>query len=301
MAHNFKIAIMGGTGLLGSNLVEMFKEKYEIKVFSRQSSGNISEKLNSLIDFNLLEDELERHFISWKPDIILNAVALVNLDRCEVDFKSAYEINCNIAYKLSSIAKKINSYFIHISTDHYYNDKKTVHNEKDKILILNNYSKTKYEAENLVINNYKNTIVVRTNIVGFRNNDSDSFFEWLIDSFEKKETINLYKNYFTSPISVKLLGDILIKCYTNKLNGLYNIASSEVISKYDFGLKVAKRFGFDIKCINKTNFANDQKIKRALTLGLDVSRIEEHLNYTMPKVDETIEQLYKEYLEIKDE
>ena len=112
-----KVAIIGGTGLLGSNLLKYYSKKnFEVRAFSRLSSQNQSLYDISRLDFNNLEAQLSVVFDFWCPDIIINAVALVNLQECEDNVKSAYIVNTSIAMQLSSISKKYKSYFIHQSS-----------------------------------------------------------------------------------------------------------------------------------------------------------------------------------------
>lgn len=294
-----RIAIIGGTGLLGSNLIQLFSN-FEVKAFSRKFSNNVEDKYNNIIKFDNIIKELSVYFDCWRPDIIINTIAMINLQECEDNYELANNINCGIAVEIAKTSKKYNSYFIHISTDHYFNDKYKLHTEYMKINLLNNYAKTKYNAEKEIPNHINNFIIVRTNIIGFRKNEVKSFFEWLLTSLKNQEKINLYSDFFTSPISVNELGLILIKCYYKNIIGTYNIASKEVIDKYSFGLKVAKQFGFEVTNISKSTLKNNQKdLKRALTLGLDVSKIEKELSVDMPTIDETLEKLYLEYGEVQ--
>ena len=292
-----KIAIIGGTGLLGSNLIKLYS-KYDVKGFSRSHSGNVEMSKNNIIDFNNLSVEINNYFNTWTPDIIINTVALVNLELCEKDINLANKINSNIAKEMSVIAKKYDAYFMHISTDHFYNDLIVRHSEKDELKLLNNYARTKYNAELEVSKVLPAGLIVRTNIIGYRRNKTDSFFEWLIQSLKKSETVNLYTNFFTSPIAVNALGELLLKCNEKKLSGIYNIGSSEVINKYDFGIKVAKKFHLSTENIVKSELSNElSKFDRALTLGLNVSKVEKALNLKMPTIDQTLNTLYKEYKE----
>lgn len=289
-----KIAIIGSTGLLGSNLFELYKE-HDVKSFSR--TVNKSSSNNFVLDFSKIETELARYFNDWCPDIIINCIALVNLQECENNISFARETNCGIANSLAKVSKEFNSYYIHISTDHYFNDDKKIHSETDKVKILNNYALTKFEAEKEVLKSNSNSLVVRTNIIGFRRNDIDSFFEWLLNSLIDKNSISLYTNFYTSPICVKLLGEILLKCYNKKIKGIYNIASSEVISKYDFGLRTAQKFDFSFESVKKSLIENKKSsLNRALTLGLDISKIEKDLGISMPTIDDTLNSLHSEFL-----
>jgi len=297
-----KIAICGGTGLLGSNLVKQYlKQGFLVKAFSRSHSNNIDKKTNKVVNFLDIDTMLEKELSKFKPNIIINAIALVNLKTCEENYTLAYNTNVFIAKKLALIAKKQNSYFVHISTDHFFNDKLMKHTETDETILLNNYAKTKYEAENEVLKIYPQALVVRTNIIGFRNNKIDSFFEWLINSLQNNSKVSLYSNFYTSPIAITLLSNLLIQCFEHRFHGIYNISSSTVIDKYNFGIKVANKFNFSTGNINKATIKTDitDEVQRALTLGLDVSKIENNLNVKMPTVDETIENLYLEYMENK--
>ena len=75
-----------------------------------------------------------------------------------------------------------------------------------------------------------------------------------------------------------------------------------VIDKYNFGIKVAKKFGFsnlNIIAAEVTKTCNDG-LQRALTLGLDVSKIESALHEKMPTIDENIDTLYSEYIDFNE-
>lgn len=292
---NMKIAIIGGTGLLGSNLCHLYKKDNDVRCYSRKVSSNIENRFNKIIDFNNLTFELEKEFKEWKPDILINTVAIVNLQFCEENYDEAYNVNCLIAKQIAKISKEYDSYYIHISTDHLFNDEKLKHTESDSVVLLNNYAKTKYEAEIEVVKENQNSLVVRTNIVGFRRTEKESFFEWLLNSLLSKKETNFFTNFYTSPIEVKQLGKVLLKCYSKKLIGVYNIASSEVISKYDFAQKVCEKFNLDTNLIREAILSSDGFVQRALTLGLDERKIEKQLEIKMPKINEVINSLHKEY------
>lgn len=296
-----KIAIIGGTGLLGSNLVKLYSN-YDVKSFSRGHLSNVSQIKNNVINFDDLSNELSKIFDTWKPNIIINTVAIINLQKCENDYDLANNINCNIASKISMISKKYNSYFVHISTDHYYDDNLIIHNELQKVVLKNNYAITKYNGEKEIVKHNNKALIVRTNIIGFRSGRSDSFFEWLLSSLKNKNKINLYTNFYTSPIDVNSLGIILIKCLKKELYGTYNIAASDVIDKYSFGVKVANKFGYSTKNITSIKLKNigGESPQRAFTLGLDVSKIENDLQQKMPSVDKTIENLYCEHKDVNE-
>jgi len=296
-AGKLKIAIIGGTGLLGSNLIQLYTPGYDVRAFSRSHNVNIEQSKNTTIDFKLLESELEKYFNKWRPDIIINTVAIVNLKACEIDKNLANIVNVDYATKLAHIAKNNDSYYIHISTDHFYDDDKIRHSEENPRIYLNTYAKTKYLAECEVLRSNSESLVVRTNIIGFRNSQNPSFFEWLLESLENGLEINLFTDYCTSPISVRELGEIILRIRDLKLCGVYNVGSSDVIDKHTFGIRTATRFGFSHAGIRKASISSiaGSGIERARTLGLDVSKIESVLGIRMPTIENTLDTLYDEY------
>jgi dTDP-4-dehydrorhamnose reductase len=296
-----RIAIVGGTGLLGSCLACHYQKLgFDVKAFSRRESSNINGNLNNIINFADLAKELNDVFITWIPDLIINAVAIVNLQQCEDNVEEAYSINVAIPKKLAQLAGQLGCYFIQISTDHYYDDNRKAHSEEDSCVLLNEYAKTKYQAEHEVLAHGDNVLVARTNIIGFRRNDTPSFFEWLVAALKNQENIVLFDDFVTSPISTKMLGDILIECFQKQLIGIYNISSKDSVSKYDFGRKVADAFSFSSEKISKGSI-DDMKsdnLKRAKSLGLCVKKIEAALDKSMPSEDVVIDRLLSEYKEI---
>lgn len=286
-----KIAIFGGTGLLGSTLYNMYEKSFDVKSFSRTNDSNLKNKNNIIINYEKFDYSI---FNIWIPDIIINTIAITDLNYCENNHNEVIFSNIEIAKKLAQLAKIYDSYFIHFSTDHFFCDNKSKHSETDTIIIKNFYANSKIIAEAMVLEQYDKSLIVRTNIIGYANRNTFSFFEWLIDALKYQKTITLFDNYFTSPISTYEVSKILILCYKHSLKGIYNIASSEVINKYDFGIMTSEIFHYSTQNIikGKINCKNSD-IKRALTLGLDVSKIESALCIEMPKIKNTIETLYQ--------
>lgn len=299
-----KIAVIGGTGMLGSNLVKLYCNLgHEVEAFSRSHASNIDSSINCILNFSNLELILSKCFQSWVPDVIINTAAIVNLSYCENNLEQAREVNVGFAKILAKVAQQYKSYFIHISTDHFYDDHLTLHRENDEETLLNNYALTKREAEKEVLHTNKLSLVVRTNIIGFRYTERATFLEWLLNALKKQEIITLFDDYYSSPISAKKLGEILLGCIDKKINGIYNIASADTVSKYFFGLTLAKRFNLSQRTIRLGSLKelNEKSgVRRSFNNGLDVNKIESALSIKMPTVLDSIEQIYQEYTKVNE-
>jgi len=282
-----KIIVLGSTGMLGQELTRYFS-----------SIGNdVVGVARNNADYNLdITDDkkLLSCFEAERPDIIINTVAIVNLNECEMDKGNSYLVNSRPAGVISEYCFDNDIYFIQVSTDHYYyGDADKKHLETDKIYLLNEYARTKYVAELLTLNN-PNSLVIRTNIVGFRGRKNDTFVEWALNSLKSQEHINVFDDYYTSSIDVYNFSKILNDLIKDRPSGIFNIASSDVSSKKDFIFSLADSFNLSHSNCTPSNINNDGLI-RATSLGLNTEKVENIVGYKLPTLNEVTCSLKKSY------
>ena len=285
-----KILIMGSQGMLGQSLVKILSRDKSISVITAALT-------NAEYMFDFLDDNyLTKSVNAIRPDVLINAAAIVGLPQCEDDTGMAYAVNTRLPGKLAELCDNLGCYFIHISTDHYYcHDRDKKHLETDKITIRNEYARTKYLGEQLVALHARN-LIVRTNIVGYRNNPSKpTFLEWCIQAFNRDEEMTLFDDFYTSSIYTDQLCMVLEDLLEIRPEGIVNIASSTVSNKMEFILALAKRLiGREPRYrIGKVNQMLD--VPRADSLGLDVSKIENIVGYKMPDLEKVIYDIDLDY------
>ena len=170
--------------------------------------------------------------------------------------KKSHEIN---VLTLENIVNKINdkTHLIHISTDHLFNGKASYYDEKDIPAPLNEYARTKLLAEKYCLSNHKNTTIVRTNIIGKSPvYHKDTFAEWILSSLKQEKNINLFNDYFFTPIEVNLLAKALNPIIDNSEFGVFNIVGIDRCSKYEFGIMLAKAFSLDKSLIIESKISD---------------------------------------------
>ena len=286
-----KILIFGASGTLGSNIFYYLKEKYEIilsvnetKFFSKSASYcKLPEK-----EFNSKKKIFEK-IKNINPDIIINCIANTNLEYCEKFPSKTTKTNEIIPNIISQICKKLSIQFIHISTDHLYDGKDSKRKkETDKVKPINTYAKQKYLAEKNIINNNPNSLIIRTNFFGY-SNQKKQFLDFILESSKYKKKIYLYEDYFFTPISTKYFTkciDILIK---KKTKGVINIVSSEIISKYDFGVKIFTILNLDKKLIIKKKIKDGNFLaKRCKNLSLSNDKLKKIINLKIPSLEKQL-------------
>lgn len=280
-----KILVLGSSGLLGSNLIDYLKKKnYKITRFIRNKKKN----LNNLKYCN--------SYLKKKNfDVIINLSAITDVDKCEKNLFEAKKINYELVKNISSciVKKKLNSFLIQLSTDQFYSRFKK-NNEKYQKLI-NNYSKTKYNAEKQALKT--NAIILRTNFFGkSKTKKRNSFSDWIVKSLKSKNKINLADDILFSPLSIDSLCKIIILVIEKQINGIYNIGSKKGFSKYQFGIRLAKKLNLDISLINKV-FYKDIKFyaKRNRDMRMKLKNFEKKFKYKFRDLNFELNKVVKDY------
>ena len=108
-----KVLILGSKGMLGQELVRVFREdaQYDVTAWDREN-----------VDVTNVEELKEKLHDLW-PDMIFNAVAYNAVDACETEdeeYEKAKKLNSDFPGELAKIAKTLNATLVHYSTDYVF-------------------------------------------------------------------------------------------------------------------------------------------------------------------------------------
>lgn len=302
-----KICILGDSGLLGQAFISFFAINPGVEILGisrRQFSGNPfwNEPPKNFYheSFDLIKDwdSFCRFFEKARPNVLINCAAIVNFAICEKDPDLAKRVNAGIPEKGAKLARDCESSFIHISTEQVFDGKKTSpYIETDTLKPLNQYGKTKAEGEDGVHKIDSHALIVRTNLVGFRDRESEpTFIEWLADSLCRRNSITLFEDYVTSSIYAGDLCENIWALVQKKASGILHIATRDSASKYDFGRGFAERISCDFSHVQKGKLKESGlKPERPPYLALNVRRAEAFLNRELPSISNTLDQCSKDF------
>src|SRR5271169_5487807 len=125
-----KLLITGASGLYGSKLAE-FGVARNFEVYSGYSQdlpvhGNP-------IKFDVSNKESVNETLRLvKPDVVVHAASLTDVDKCELNKELAWKINVEGTKNIVETAKITGSFLIYISTDYVFNGAKGNYLESDK-------------------------------------------------------------------------------------------------------------------------------------------------------------------------
>lgn len=287
-----KILITGASGLLGLNLSLMQMGTHTIVGVDR---SKLADTPFELIRAELAEPGLFSRLIDTvKPDAIIHTAANANVDSCESDPQGARYLNGELPGILAESAAKAGVRFLHISTDAVFDGTKNgIYTETDSPNPLAVYAQTKLLGEQTVLLANPQAIVARVNFFGWSLSGTRSLSEFFYNKLLAGQQCNGFTDVYFCPLFVGDLAATLVRMLDISLSGLYHVVGSEALSKFDFGVRIARQFGFDPGLVlPKSVEESGLKARRSHNLRLSVHKLSTDLGMPIPGVSTGIEQFY---------
>jgi dTDP-4-dehydrorhamnose reductase len=292
-----KILFTGGSGLLALNSAIYLRNDYEVYLGLHSRIINLQGVHTCLLDLEN-EQALEKELIRIKPDILINAAGMTNVEECELKPNEADKINAIVPGVIARLSKKLNIYFVHISTDHLFDGTKSFQTEEDIVSPLNVYGKSKAKGEQEVLKNNNEALIVRTNFFGCGTKYRKSFSDYIIENLQLGNHIDLFDDVKYTPILASTAASFINILIQKQQFGIYTIVSSEKITKYDFGKLIANKFGFNKSLINKSSIKSKLNlIQRPLDMSLSNLKFKNLIKLDIPTISTQIEELYNQQFE----
>lgn len=251
------------------------KGSWPIKRFALDDSGKLAEFM----------DEQE-------VDIVVNTAALTNVEQCEKEPDLAAYVNTKLSGIISKTCFNLGIKLIHVSTDHLYGLEQSCFTEDNSTALLNVYSRTKFAGEEEVLAANPSALVCRTNFFGNGPTYRPSFSDKIIKSLQEKADITLFTDVVFSPLLGLKLAEYAHKLSAYGCCGIYNISSDDCMSKYDFGLLLARCKGLSTEHIKAGTFAARRDlVKRPTAMVLSNKKAAEVLGHPLGTISEHIQLL----------
>lgn len=232
------ILFFGGSSLLSNILSQYWKEQFNIYLGLNRKWIEIPGTKSIQLNHNKIKD-LETIILNNNIDLIINLSGYTNVENCETNNDLAYYLNGYLPGEISKVSSKLNTKLIHISTDHIFNGNDKFYSEDSNPDPLNTYAKSKLFGEQEVLKYNQEAIIIRTNFFGNGPSYRPSFSDQIISYLNINKQIELFDDVYYSPVHAYELADCILNLLKINANGIFNISSSERISKYEFGIMIA--------------------------------------------------------------
>ena len=301
MIKKLKILILGGTGLLGSHCQRYFSQNYEVAWTYFKSLNE--DKNGILFSYSGKDSVLLDVIKKSKPDIIINTIGLVSVDACELNHNYASLLNTKLVKEIVDVIKILNldnCYFVQISSGGVYGDRKNRKeypwNENDELNPLSVYAKSKYKGEIEAQKNIGPTLIIRSDFYGLNFiTHRETLLSWIIYHAENDLEMDGWENVFFSPISASYLSKTIEQAIIGRLEGIYNIGSTDGCNKYDFVEKVCKKIKLSPK-IRKINTDKRTRLIRPRYSVLSCEKLSKVVDFSYNWEDGLTDYLNTHYL-----
>ena len=271
MDKKTKVLIIGAKGMLGQELVKLFKkdEDNEVLAWDREDIDITDER------------DVNKKITKLKPAIIVNAAAYNAVDRCEEDkkeFAAAKKLNWDAPGHLAKAAKKIKATLVHYSSDYVFDGQPEIpeptgcthscgscslhadfepqigFDECAKPKPISKYGKTKLMGEKEVAKNTKNYYIIRLSKLFGKPAKSEfakkSFFDLMLEAGKKNKEVKAVDeetSCFTyAPDLARETKEII---ESKKPFGIYHVVNSDPCTWYEAVLELYKMAKLKTKVI----------------------------------------------------
>ncbi len=288
MAH---LLITGASGLLGGNLLMQAREQHLVTALYHSHPLQLE-------GVDIVGGDLSRPGEAVQivgksnPDWVVHCAAATNVDDCERDPETAFRLNRDMARLVAEAAHASGARFVHISTDAVFDGKRGDYTERDAPNPINVYGHSKLEGEQAVLEADPDALVVRTNLYGWSAQPKKSLAEWFLANLESGNPCYGFADISIAPILATDLADLLLQMLGENLHGHYHVVGGECVSKYEFGVKLAKTFTLQPDVIRSASVEiAGLAAPRPPRLCLSGEKIEKTLGIRLPGLEEGLGRL----------
>jgi dTDP-4-dehydrorhamnose reductase len=287
----YRILITGGTGLLGINWALARRDRDEIMLVMHNRKVNIENIFLEKIDlFSFIDIYLA--IKKFKPDFVVHAASLTSVEECEDNVSLAEKVNIDLALNVAAACNKLKIKLVHISTDHLFSGDKPFVDEKQATNPRNTYGLTKARAEQQVQRVNLGSLIVRTNFYGWGPSYRQSFSDIIINSLRNLSEIHLFNDVFYTPILIELLIEKIENLISINASGIFNIVGDDRVTKYQFGLALAKEFNLDNNLIKPISILTRKELTlRPLDMSLSNRKVSNQINSKLAGIEDHIKKL----------
>lgn len=292
-----KLLITGSSGLLGLNLALEAMTSHEVIGVDR---GKLKSPPFRTIQRDLLEEgAVDSLLDEARPDWLIHCAALADLEACEADPSLARRLNADVPSALAKACKERSVQMVQISTDAVFDGMKSgVYTEEDDALPVSVYSHTKLDAEHAVLDANPEAIVARVNFYGWSLGGRRSLAEFFFHNLTNNKSMSGYTDVIFCPMHAAHLGQTLLKMLSKGLHGLYHVVGTQPMSKYQFGVEIARKFRLNDGEISPKSIQSSSLVaRRAHNLYLSVNKLSTDLGEPLPSFSAGLDLFYTQFKE----
>jgi dTDP-4-dehydrorhamnose reductase len=250
--------VLGSSGFLGREVARACLRRrndrltLHVRHLERRRAGEFGTSA-ATVEADLSDpDRVEVILDALLPDVVVNCAAIADVDACERDPVAADRLNHRLPERIAEWCARRGTRLIHVSTDAVFDGLEGPYGPEAIPSPINVYGRSKRDGEVAVLSSCPTALVVRTNIIGWSPTGTRSLLEHFVGRLERGETAPGWTDVSFRPLPVHWFWPGCEKALGAGMSGVIHLTGHELLSKFDFGRRVADVFGLDLDAVIPT-------------------------------------------------
>ncbi|MBB5416141.1 dTDP-4-dehydrorhamnose reductase family protein [Paraburkholderia atlantica] len=249
----FKVAVIGGSGLLGRALIDELAGQVDWHITSTAFSRPSPQMVRLDVRDSLAVERFIDHVV---PDAVVIAAAERRPDVCERDPAHARALNVDAVQMIASAANRHGAWTLSISTDYVFDGKHPPYRHDSTPAPLNAYGQSKLEGERALIETAERGCVLRLPLLyGPIANWSESAVTSLVPAIAasaapaaqsaKMDAWAIRYPTFTPDVAVVIRQMLERHARGETISGIVQWSGDEPMNKYEIAVRLAEALQLD--------------------------------------------------------
>ncbi len=237
-------------------------------------------------------DDVRRVFDRVRPQVVYLVASLTDVDYCELHPAAAAAVNVAGTRNVVSGANSVGAKIVYVSTDYVFDGVSGPYREDDIANPINEYGRQKLRAEHHVALHAARCVIVRTTVVYGWERLGKNFVYRLVRNVAEGRTVKAPHDQIGTPTYAPNLAAGLVTLGQSDSNGVYHVAGSDRVSRYEMAVTAANVFGLDESLIEPVSTPQlRQPASRPLSAGLVTDRFTRCFDMPMTGCRHGLEQM----------
>jgi len=237
MGASSRVAVIGANGQLGSDLVRVLAQRYEVVGFTH-AGLEVSDPAS-----------VEAALGGQPWFAIINTAAFHKVELCEAEPERSFQVNALGALHTAKAAQKSGARYVYISTDYVFDGSKGApYLESDPPSPLNVYGASKVAGEHLSRLASERWLVLRIASVFGRAGASGkggNFIETILQKARAGQPLRVVDDQFMSPSYTLDVARLLLDLLEKDAQGMVHAANAGVCSWFELAREALRRCGLE--------------------------------------------------------
>jgi dTDP-4-dehydrorhamnose reductase len=293
-----KVAVTGANGLLGGAAVAQLAGHHQVLALGRGRcrlpAGPFSWADADLGDGRSVEAAL----LDFRPDAVLHAGAMTDVDACERDPEAAWRTNVGGTEQAARACRALHARLVAVSTDYVFDGAAGPYGEDDVPNPRGTYARSKRCGEDAALVLAPDCAVARVAVVySGRPGAKSTFATQVVEKLSRGEPVKAFCDQIVSPTLAENGAAMTLELLLEKdYRGVLHTSGATALDRVDFARRVAARFGLSGSIVPVRTADVKLLAPRPLRSGLRVERAAALLREQPRAIEAALERFHAQWL-----